>query len=115
MQSGIGEGLAHDLVSKGWTVACLDVQKTAGEALVADLNRDGPGKAAFIYCDITNYDQQARAYQEVWDRYGRLDALLANAGIIDQSSVYILNHRGKREYVSLWPTQRMRPREIIVT
>ncbi|MCJ1299960.1 hypothetical protein MMC08_002754 [Hypocenomyce scalaris] len=95
--SGIGEGVARDLVSKGWTVVCLDVQKAAGEALVAELNSAGTGKAHFIQCNITDYDQQARAYQEVWDKYGRLDALLANAGITDRSSVYILNHRGREE------------------
>lgn len=71
------------------------MQKEAGEALVAELNSNGKGRAHFIQCDITDYDQQARAYQEVWDKYGRLDALLANAGIIDRSSVYILDHRGK--------------------
>lgn len=80
-------------------MACLDVQKTAGEALVAELNRAGPGKADFIYCDICDYDQQARAFQQVWDKYGRLDALLANAGIVDRSSIYIMNHRGKPGYV----------------
>lgn len=31
-----------------------------------------------------NLYSQARAFQEVWDRYGRLDALCANAGIVDK-------------------------------
>ena len=92
----MGEALARDLISKGWIVACLDVQKTAGEALVAEL---GPS-ALFILCDIADYDQQAKAFSIVWSTYGRIDALLANAGIVDRSSIYILNYRHKDEYLS---------------
>lgn len=91
----MGEALARDLVKKGWHVACLDVQKQAGEALVSELG----DKAIFIQCDIADYDQQAKAYTEVWKKYGRIDALLANAGIVDRSSIYILDWRGKDEYV----------------
>ena len=90
----MGEALARDLVTKGWTVACLDVQKAAGEALVAELGSN----ALFIQCNIADYDQQAQAYSQVFNKFGRIDALLANAGIVDRSSVYILNHRGKDEY-----------------
>jgi hypothetical protein len=88
-QSGMGEGLARDLISKGWAVACIDVQEQAGKALVAEL---GPN-AHFVKCDIADYDDQARMYTEVWKKWGRLDALLANAGIVDRSSIYILDHR----------------------
>ncbi|KIV80261.1 hypothetical protein PV11_07774 [Exophiala sideris] len=91
--SGMGEVLARDLVNKGWHVACLDIQKEAGEALVAELG----DKAIFIQCDIADYDEQAKAYTEVWNKFGRLDALLANAGIVDKSSIYILDWRGKDE------------------
>lgn len=27
---------------------------------------------------------QAQMFQEVWDKYGRIDALCANAGIVDK-------------------------------
>lgn len=91
----MGEALARDLVTKGWHVACLDVQKQAGGALVAELGDN----AIFIQCDISDYDQQAKAYTEVWKKYGRIDALLANAGIVDRSSIYILDWRGKDECV----------------
>lgn len=30
---------------------------------------------------------QARVFQEVWDRHGRIDALCANAGIVDRRYV----------------------------
>lgn len=89
----MGDALARNLISKGWNVACFDVQQAAGEKLVAELGE----RAHFIKCNIADYADQAKAYQQVWDRWGRLDALLANAGIVDRSSVYILNHRGSKE------------------
>lgn len=46
---------------------------------------------------MADYNDQARAFTEVWNKWGRLDALLLNAGIVDKSSIYILKHRGKKE------------------
>lgn len=88
MQSGMGEALTEDLVSKGWQVAMADIQQN--NALTAKLG----DKASFHHCDVADYDSQAKTFQEVWDKYGRLDALCANAGIVDKSSIYIFGHRG---------------------
>ncbi|KAJ2904889.1 hypothetical protein MKZ38_006930 [Zalerion maritima] len=54
-------------------------------------------KASFHICDVADYDSPANAFQEVWDKYRRMDALCANAGIVDKSSIYIFDHRGKDE------------------
>lgn len=85
--SGMGEALSRDLVSRGWQVAMADIQ--ANEELSKELGEN----AAFFRCDVADYDSQAQTFQAVWDKYGRLDALCANAGIVDRSSIYILNHR----------------------
>lgn len=50
--------------------------------------------ASFHKTDVSSYDEQAKTFQEVWNRHGRIDALLANAGVPDRGSIYILNHRG---------------------
>ncbi|KAJ9665476.1 hypothetical protein H2201_004358 [Coniosporium apollinis] len=83
----MGEALSRDLVSRGWQVAMADIQ--ANEELSKELGEN----AAFFRCDVADYDSQAQTFQAVWDKYGRLDALCANAGIVDRSSIYILNHR----------------------
>lgn len=84
----MGEALSEDLVSKGWQVAMADIQPN--KELSAKLGDN----ASFHKCDVADYDSQATCFQEVWDRYGRIDALCANAGIVDKSSIYILDHRG---------------------
>ncbi|RDW77008.1 hypothetical protein BP6252_05061 [Coleophoma cylindrospora] len=87
--SGMGEALATHLVSKGWLVGCFDLQRGPGEKLVAELGEN----AVFVEVDVANYDSQARGFEAVFSRWGRIDALLANAGIVDRSSIYILNYR----------------------
>jgi NAD(P)-dependent dehydrogenase (short-subunit alcohol dehydrogenase family) len=91
----MGEALATHFVSKGWRVACVDIQRGPGEALAASL---GPN-AHFWETNVADYDSQARMFQDVFEKWGRVDALLANAGIVDKSSIYILNHRGNETYV----------------
>ncbi|CAM1505038.1 Fc.00g106750.m01.CDS01 [Cosmosporella sp. VM-42] len=79
--SGMGEALTEDLVSKGWQVAMTDIQPNA--KLASKLGEN----ASFHKCDVSDYDSQANCFQEVWDKYGRLDALCANAGIVDKRQV----------------------------
>ena len=91
----MGEALATHLISKGWLVACVDLQCGPGVALATSL---GPN-AQFWEANVANYDSQARVFQGVFKKWGRIDALLANAGIVDRSSIYILNHRDSDLYV----------------
>ena len=75
--SGMGLALTRNLVAKGWKVGMADVNSDAGEKHSKEL---GPN-TFFKNVDITNYDEQAVFFDEVW-RWGggRLDFLAANAG-----------------------------------
>ena len=100
--SGIGEELSRGLVAKGWKVAGLDlaVQSAAAEELSKEL-----GDAfIFISCDVSNYDELAKAFSKTFEKWGRIDALCSNAGFVDKSSVYLLNRRENTEYVSVCET-----------
>lgn len=74
----MGEALSENLVKKGWQVAMADIQQNA--QLASKLGNS----ASFHHCNVADYDSQAKAFQEVWNKYGRLDALCANAGIVDK-------------------------------
>jgi len=89
--SGMGEALSRHLISKGWLVAMSDIQPK--EELVKEFG----DKAAYFKTNVADYDSQAQTFQAVWDKWGRIDALCANAGIVDKSSIYIFDHRGKDE------------------
>ncbi|KAH8656812.1 hypothetical protein BGZ61DRAFT_500173 [Ilyonectria robusta] len=91
--SGIGKALATNLVNEGWRVACCDIQQEAGSAVATELGTN----AAFFQLDVCDYDDQAKVFSQVWEKWGQIDALLANAGHSDRGSIYIFNHRGKTE------------------
>lgn len=77
---GIGAQTARTLAAAGSAVAVLDLLTESGEQLVAEINEAG-GKAAFWRMDVTQEAEVARVFGEIAARFGRLDALVNNAGI----------------------------------
>lgn len=77
---GIGAQTARTLAAAGSAVAVLDLLTESGEQLVAEINEAG-GKAAFWRMDVTQETEVARVFGEIATRFGRLDALVNNAGI----------------------------------
>ena len=92
-KSGLGNALARGLIELGWTVAGFDIARAPSQALEDEFG----DKFAFFHADVADYNSQAAAFSKVWEKYGRIDGLCANAGIIDRSSIYIFSHRGKTE------------------
>ncbi|KAF2705282.1 hypothetical protein K504DRAFT_440365 [Pleomassaria siparia CBS 279.74] len=86
--SGMGMALTRHLVTRGWKVAVADIKANP------EFSDELGDKASFHQCNVADYDSQAEMFQQVWDKYGRIDALCANAGIVDQSSIFIFDHRG---------------------
>lgn len=78
---------------RGWRVAILDVLEAAGEELAKELRQS----TLFIKCDVASYEQQANAFLKVKQTWGRIDALITNAGVVERSSQYIFRHRGSNE------------------
>ncbi|KAF2270872.1 15-hydroxyprostaglandin dehydrogenase, partial [Lojkania enalia] len=85
--SGIGRALSRRLAKKGWNVVVADISDSA--QFVEELGRG----ASSIECNVADYESQAQMFEQVWNKYGRIDALCANAGIVDKSSIYILDYR----------------------
>jgi NAD(P)-dependent dehydrogenase (short-subunit alcohol dehydrogenase family) len=76
---GIGLAVAKKFLTEGWRVALLDIE---GELLwksVAALAANGD--AIGLNCDVTDARAVASAISETERRFGRLDALVNNAGI----------------------------------
>ncbi|HEX6987135.1 MAG TPA: SDR family NAD(P)-dependent oxidoreductase, partial [Planctomycetaceae bacterium] len=78
---GIGEGCCRVFCREGGTVAILDLDAAAGERLAAELTAAGPGEAAFFRCDVAEPEAFRTAIEAVVARFGRLDALVNNAGV----------------------------------
>lgn len=76
--SGIGAGTAERFVAEGCRVVVADIQADAGSKVA-----EGLGEAAvFARCDVTSEEDVARAVDLAVARFGRLDVMFNNAGVI---------------------------------
>jgi NAD(P)-dependent dehydrogenase (short-subunit alcohol dehydrogenase family) len=76
---GIGLAAAKRFLADGWQVALLDID---GENLQRTMMAIGkPDATMAINCDVADPQGVTRALDEVKARFGRLDALVNNAGI----------------------------------
>lgn len=78
---GIGWATAQRLAADGLRVALLDLRLDAAQARAAELGGDHLG----LGCDVTDEASVDAAVAAVVARWGRIDVLVNNAGIGDQS------------------------------
>lgn len=75
---GIGLATAKRFLADNWRVALLDIDEPELARAMADL--DAPTATMSIGCDVAMPEQVAEAVDAVVERFGRLDALVNNAG-----------------------------------
>jgi len=79
--SGIGAATARRLAEHGASVALVARRRGRLEALAAEIDNAG-GAALVVEADITDRAQAEAAVQQTVDRFGRLDTLVNNAGLM---------------------------------
>jgi len=76
---GIGLATAKRFLAEGWRVALLDIDgDTLGHTHAA---LAGSGETMAICCDVADRDAVGKAFAALSRKFGRLDALVNNAGI----------------------------------
>jgi len=75
---GIGLETARSFLDEGWSAALLDIDGAAQDAAVEALG--APGRLLAVTADVASDDQVEAAFLAVAERFGRLDALVNNAG-----------------------------------
>lgn len=80
--SGMGKVAASTFVREGARVAIADVNMEACEKAVAEAKKAGGGECFAVACDVTKEQQVRQAIEETAKKYGRLDVLYNNAGIM---------------------------------
>ena len=79
--SGIGAATARRLAQHGASVALVARRKNRLDSLVSIIEATG-GTALAVEADITDRGQAEQAVETVVDRFGRLDILINNAGLM---------------------------------
>jgi NAD(P)-dependent dehydrogenase (short-subunit alcohol dehydrogenase family) len=76
---GIGLATVKRFLADGWRTALLDIDGDNLKRTAADLAR--PDTTLAIHCDVADAEGVTRAFDVVATQFGRLDALVNNAGI----------------------------------
>jgi short-subunit dehydrogenase len=78
--SGIGEALALEMAQRGAIVGLLARREEMLRALAAKCEAAG-GTARVFACDVVDAEAVRKAADDLRDEFGRIDILIANAGI----------------------------------
>jgi NAD(P)-dependent dehydrogenase (short-subunit alcohol dehydrogenase family) len=76
---GIGLGVAKKLLGSGIKVAISGRSKSSLDAAVQQLG-SGPDVLALV-SDVTKLDNEQSAVEQIIQKWGKLDVVLANAGV----------------------------------
>lgn len=76
---GIGLAIGQWFLAHGHKIALLDIDKATLDATEKNLNR--PDEVLAVHCDVSQPDQVDAAARAVLARFGRVDALVNNAGV----------------------------------
>ena len=83
--SGMGLVVAKHLAAKnqGWQLALLDLNDQAGAAAVSEVPN-----SVFVKVDVTSWASLASAFDTTFEKFGRIDFVFANAGIVERDIFY---------------------------
>ncbi|MGI6766824.1 MAG: SDR family NAD(P)-dependent oxidoreductase [Lentihominibacter sp.] len=85
---GIGGALATKYASEGDVVVLVDIDPVVGEQRVAEFKAEGK-EAMYYNADITDETQCKAMIDSVVEKYGRIDVLHNNAGVLGKTHFFV--------------------------
>jgi len=78
---GIGYGIAEAMLKEGMKVAITSRSEATSKAAVEGLSKIGTGKIIGLVSDVRDFASEQRSVAQTVEAFGRLDILIANAGV----------------------------------
>ncbi|KAL2830306.1 hypothetical protein BDW59DRAFT_158636 [Aspergillus cavernicola] len=87
--SGIGLGITRQFAPQPNThITIFDINTTTGATVLDQLRTEFPSTSfSFEQCDVSSWESQAAAFENVVAQQGRVDVVFANAGITEKGSL----------------------------
>jgi len=73
---------ARQLSKDGWEISIADMNEKTGQAAAEEVG------GIFTKVDVTSYASQAKAFEHTWEKFGHIDFVFANSGILDVEDFY---------------------------
>ena len=83
----IGFGICEVLLENGCTVVATDLAGEKLDNFAKDLDTIAPGQSIGVPLDVTDTESTREAFSAAFDKYGRLDIVIHNAGIAHVSKI----------------------------
>lgn len=87
---GIGFGVAQALLQKGMKVAITSRSQESADKAAKEL--ESFGEVLALESDVTNADSQQQAVAKTLEKFGKIDVLVANAGVGHFSAIDEMTH-----------------------
>ena len=84
---GIGYGIAKVLMGRNMRVAITSRSAERAKQAAEELNQNGKGEAFGIGADVRSLKEQVNVVKAIVEKWGKLDVLVANAGLGHFSSI----------------------------
>lgn len=84
---GIGRTTALRFARDGAKVAVVEINEETGKSTADEIDKQG-GEALFVKADVSDHADAARMVQTVHERFGRIDVLINNAGILRDAQLH---------------------------
>ncbi len=82
---GLGTAISHQLAGEPLTDLVLSDISSAGLQATVDTLPDNAGTVETVVADVSDFGQVESVVQRAVERFGRLDVLICNAGVLSQN------------------------------
>lgn len=84
---GLGEAICHRLAQEGAHVVVADINLAGAEKTAADIREATGRRAIAVRVDVTKEDEVEAMVNRTLEEFGRLDIMVANAGILISGAI----------------------------
>ncbi len=98
---GIGLAIGESMIKEGMRVAVTSRSQDSADEAAQHLNQMGPGQAIGIQADVRNLEAQKASVEQIIQKWGQLDVLIANAGVGHFASIEDLTPQQWQEVIEI--------------
>ena len=97
---GIGFGIAKAFLAEGMNVAITSRSQESADEAAKNLS-DDPDRVLGIASDVRNFESEQNVVQKVLDKWGKVDAMIANAGLGHFAPIQDMTHQQWNDVIDI--------------